>query len=630
MPSAVVLMHGELRTGQAAENAHRSHPDAFEANPKRLLGDERVHLGGEVRRPAELVAAVLATVRSKAMRLHRDEPPTRVWLTHPASWGAARTDALREAARLAGFDPATVQLVPEPVAALRHHLADRELPVGARVAVIDVGGGTTDVAVLEHVAAGGYVLVGLAADDLLGGRTFDAALAGWVLQQLRRRGETALADAIEHGDSLGDRLAFDRSVKSAKEDLSGFPYADVHVAAGGREATLTVTRAEYEALIEPELARLEQLVTDAVTDVGGGIAAVHLTGGASATPAVVARVQRATGVLPSTIDDPKLVVAEGALSAAEAPQRPPITWPAAPQPPAAAPPAVPPPPPAPVPVSMPAAAAPTIAAPPASVPPRASAHPPTAPRRQRSVPIALVIAASLAALVLVGGAVGIGVAASQRGAAPTTTTAAPPATGTTPTIPPTEPTQTTTDTADPAGELVNCWDGSDAAPGACPALEGLDAFNWAFLAPGETEPLCVPTSQPIASPTRGLAEGWECSWSDLPGIVVELTRYDDRDAARLSWIDYFEQFPADSYVTGPLTITTVKSDNEQIGRIWIVSSDELELTVRGYDRIPFYVAIGFSKLEGGQTGTRRDYKEAVGRIAFWSNESLDTVMENSQ
>ncbi|MCL2423533.1 MAG: hypothetical protein FWD11_06515, partial [Micrococcales bacterium] len=54
----------------------------------------------------------------------------------------ARLDALREAARLAGFPTDAIRLLPEPIAALHAYVAPGSLPPGSRVAVVDTGGGS--------------------------------------------------------------------------------------------------------------------------------------------------------------------------------------------------------------------------------------------------------------------------------------------------------------------------------------------------------------------------------------------------------------------------------------------------------------------------------------------------------
>src|SRR6185503_4687145 len=77
----------------------------------------------------------------------------RVVLTCPAGWGAPRRAVLVEAAARAGLAPVT--LVSEPVAAAAHFTAAvrPDSPPDAVLAVVDVGAGTADVAVVRTGAA---------------------------------------------------------------------------------------------------------------------------------------------------------------------------------------------------------------------------------------------------------------------------------------------------------------------------------------------------------------------------------------------------------------------------------------------------------------------------------------------
>ncbi|MCR4412703.1 MAG: Hsp70 family protein [Thermoguttaceae bacterium] len=109
----------------------------------------------------------------------------RVVLTVPASFDASARELTREAAMAAGL-PETLVLLEEPQAAVYAWLADvgdrwrRQLKLGDRLLVCDVGGGTTDLTlvgvaeehgelILERIAVGNHLLVG--------GDNMDMALA---------------------------------------------------------------------------------------------------------------------------------------------------------------------------------------------------------------------------------------------------------------------------------------------------------------------------------------------------------------------------------------------------------------------------------------------------------------------
>lgn len=109
----------------------------------------------------------------------------RVILTVPASFDAAARDLTREAAVAAGL-PEDLVLLEEPQAAVYAWLAERgdqwrkDLQAGDRLLVCDVGGGTTDLTLVDVAEdAGELQLQRLAVGDhlLVGGDNMDLALA---------------------------------------------------------------------------------------------------------------------------------------------------------------------------------------------------------------------------------------------------------------------------------------------------------------------------------------------------------------------------------------------------------------------------------------------------------------------
>ncbi|WP_442484813.1 Hsp70 family protein [Aeoliella sp. SH292] len=109
----------------------------------------------------------------------------QVVLTVPASFDAAARELTREAALAAGL-PSNFVLLEEPQAAVYSWLAERgdqwrrDLKAGDRLLVCDVGGGTTDLTLVDVAEAGGELaLERLAVGDhlLVGGDNMDLTLA---------------------------------------------------------------------------------------------------------------------------------------------------------------------------------------------------------------------------------------------------------------------------------------------------------------------------------------------------------------------------------------------------------------------------------------------------------------------
>ena len=464
MPSAAVLVDGLWRVGQSALNVRRTHPDTFVGSPKARLGQEPLILGDDLVEPATVASHVLAAVHERACRAAGGSGPDRLVLTHPVRWGRARLTALQDAARLAGFPTDRTRLLPEPIAALHAHVQPGSLPPGSRVAVVDTGGGTCDVAVLQTTddpAPGkDLLIVAQEGDDRLGGNDLDDLLYQWVLAQLRTAGRTDMVAALADPEHLGAALTLLDAVRTAKQDLSEHTNTPIAVAVAGTETTVTITRDEYEDLIAEPMARAAALVARALATLGSTtLAGLYLTGGTAYTPALSRALHKVTGILTSPIGDPKLAVALGALrtpvavmSAAELtaltqqlrqqrqyPTTPPPTAPApsrqAPLPPSAAPArpyqasSRPLPTPGPAAVPRYAAPAPTHAGPgraPAYAPGQPASQEGKKPRRTG------VVVAVVAALLLVGAGITAAVALANRSHHSLTATTAPLTTGNAP------------------------------------------------------------------------------------------------------------------------------------------------------------------------------------------------------
>ncbi len=276
-----------------------------------------------------------------------DPRPQRVVVGRPVQFAGARPDP--ELARrrydlmLAEFG---VELcyVFEPLGAAFSYAARLTEP--ATVLVADFGGGTTDFSVVRVGAPGaarrcqplGAAGVGIAGDrfdrriverlvlPMLGkggryrsmGKVLDipggwfADFADWsrlalmrnrrTLDELRRLQRDALDPAaigrmialIEHeqGFPLYD------AVGRLKRALSAEPAAAFHFEGGGVEIAAEVERADFEAWIAPDLARIEAALDAALASAAveaAGIDRVFLTGGSSLIPAIRALFDRRFG-----------------------------------------------------------------------------------------------------------------------------------------------------------------------------------------------------------------------------------------------------------------------------------------------------------------------------------------------
>jgi len=314
LPSSVfVEPTGEVLAGAAAANRADADPAGFVPFPKRVVSQGGLYVRGVAVSAEDLVAAVLRSAFATGARRHGGDAPEAVVLTHPEAWGDRELVVLREAARRAGIDPGSVLFVSEPRAAATYYTAADRYAAGERLGVFDFGGGTLDIAVLEATGSGDFRVLSARGDNALGGRNLDALLRGWVLDELEDS-DARLAESLRSGAAPEVLRALDASVRSAKEVLSEGSSASITVAAPGGHRSLLITRAEFDALISGEVERALELTRTAMNDAGASphsLRSVFLTGGTSQVPLVHDRIASVAPV--AVLDDPKTVVAQGAL-----------------------------------------------------------------------------------------------------------------------------------------------------------------------------------------------------------------------------------------------------------------------------------------------------------------------------
>ncbi len=346
LPSAVWLSpDGAFVVGRDAQRQARLDPSRFEPNPKRRVDEVEVLLGDTVVPVIDLIAAVLRRVLDEARRQLGGQPD-RVVLTHPAGWGTIRTSTLASAARRAGCAGA-VQLLPEPVAAAAHFAALPDPGTTARLAgppvelgeghlrplgptegalhsrgarlalaVFDLGGGTTDTAVVVRTADGWQVLAEAGLGDV-GGTDLDQSLLEHIGRQVGVD-DPAWQALLRPTDAASRRAAraLADDVRAAKEALSRYPNADVPLPPP--LADVHVTRAELESLVRPRLERTAALCASTIALAGlepRSLAGVYLVGGGSRMPLVAQLLAERLGVLPVAVESPESSVVLGALVA---------------------------------------------------------------------------------------------------------------------------------------------------------------------------------------------------------------------------------------------------------------------------------------------------------------------------
>ncbi|MGB8962593.1 MAG: Hsp70 family protein, partial [Pseudonocardiaceae bacterium] len=313
---AVVYLQGDgtLATGEAASRRAVSSPDRIGREFTRLLGDPTpLMLGGQPYAVTELLSVLLRDVVRKITEAE-GEPPDRIVLTYPATWGPFRRALFEEAAQQAGLN--NPFMVTEPEAAAANYTATRALDDGETVAVYDLGGSTFDATVLRKQPGGVQIIGKPERIERLGGADFDEAIlshvnetTGGALTNLDvRRPQTFVALAGVRQDCT-----------VAKEALSVDTEAAFPVFLPSRSFDVHLTRSDFENMARAPIESTIRVLSRALQSAKvapADLSAVLLVGGSSRIP-LVARMLSAELGCPTVVDtDPQHVVALGAATLA--------------------------------------------------------------------------------------------------------------------------------------------------------------------------------------------------------------------------------------------------------------------------------------------------------------------------
>lgn len=246
--------------------------------------------------PVEISAEILRAAKNQAQTA-LGKTVDRAVITVPAYFDDAARSATKDAAQLAGLE--VLRLVNEPTAAALAYGLEK----GAEgvYAIFDLGGGTFDISLLK-LEKEIFQVLATGGNTQLGGDDFDHAIAEWLLKKMD----------IAHGSLSAQEVGMLlTSAREAKHNLSEKSETQLTY----RDKAHTLARPEFNALIQPLLAKAMQVCKQALDDAAlqnTDIKGVVMVGGSTRVPLVIDTVKTFFGTTPLSDTNPDEVVALGA------------------------------------------------------------------------------------------------------------------------------------------------------------------------------------------------------------------------------------------------------------------------------------------------------------------------------
>ncbi len=310
-PSVVAFKKdGERVVGRVAKQQAVSNPDRTVSSIKRDMGTARkVTIDDKAYTPQEISAMILSKLKQDA-EAYLGDKVTEAVITVPAYFTDAQRQATKDAGKIAGME--VKRIINEPTAAALAYGIDKE--TDQKIMVYDLGGGTSDVSIIE-MGDGVQEVLATAGNNRLGGDDFDQKIVDWMVAGFK----------AENGvDLSADKMAVQRlreAAEKAKIELSGSATANINLpfitadATGPKHLDMNLSRAKFNELTADLVNATMGPVKQALSDSGlaaSQIDKVLLVGGSTRIPAVQEAVKNFMGKEPFKGINPDECVAMGA------------------------------------------------------------------------------------------------------------------------------------------------------------------------------------------------------------------------------------------------------------------------------------------------------------------------------
>ncbi len=332
LPSVIFVDElGEVSVGLAAQNKGAIQPENIISSAKNFIGNLELNknwnCNGYIYSPTDFAVEIFKEIRRQFIEKNNLAENIEIGavITIPAIFNDNQRAEIRKAGEIAGFE--ILWILEDSTAAAVEIFHDK--PVDKKILVIDIGGGTFDLSILEKDGES-YKATAIDGDDRFGGDNFDRIIFERLIYQIEEEAKINLSNSFtamvaeSEYNKLLNRLMIE--ARRIKENLSNEEFCEINLTDltkfDGKSYSLhfSLTRADFDEICRPLYEKifdkLENFIVEnnlTLDEIGNLI----LAGGTCKIPYIRQKISRELGKTPETDSENLRLVASGAARVAE-------------------------------------------------------------------------------------------------------------------------------------------------------------------------------------------------------------------------------------------------------------------------------------------------------------------------
>ena len=245
-------------------------------------GDAAVKVDETIYSPEEISSMILAKLKRDAEAYLGTEVKQAV-ITVPAYFSDSQRQATKDAGKIAGLE--VLRIINEPTAAALAYGIDKK-ENDKTIVVFDIGGGTSDISILE-CGDGVFEVLATNGDSLLGGKDFDEALIKYISNKFKA--ETGIdiskdPQALQRLTEAAEKAKCELSTAQASE--INLPFISMNTD-GPVHLNESITRAKFEELVSEIFDKFKEKCEICLKDSGKALSDIDeviMVGGSTRIP----------------------------------------------------------------------------------------------------------------------------------------------------------------------------------------------------------------------------------------------------------------------------------------------------------------------------------------------------------